>query len=171
MSSPFIGEIRLFGFGFAPMGWALCQGQIYNKTQNQALFALLGTTFGGNGSTTFGLPNFIGRTAIGAGQGAGLSSFTYGASGGSTTHTLAMAELPAHSHPITATNATNDRTAASGNRWGASPQNPYSTAAGTVALSGSAVTSVGSSGSHPNEQPYLVLNFCISLSGIWPARS
>lgn len=174
MSSPYVGEIRLFGFNYAPRDWALCQGQSISVAQNQALFAVIGNLFGGN-TTAFNLPDFRGRAPVGfgtgvSGIGTALSAIAAGAKGGAATHVLTTAEIPAHNHQAIATTATADRTSVAGNRWAASAQNPYSSSGGSVPLSSAAAAPTGSSAAHPNEQPYLVLNFCIALSGLYPSR-
>jgi microcystin-dependent protein len=171
MADPFLAEIRLFGFNFAPRGWALCQGQIVPITQNQALFSLLGVTYGGNGQTNFGLPDFRGRAPLHWGQGPGLQNFSLGQAGGETNHQLVANEIPAHSHVPQATAATADQTSPAGNTWAASPAAPYAPFSGAVDLSSAAIAAAGGYAPHPNEQPYLALNFCIALQGIFPSRS
>lgn len=175
MSEPYVGEIRCFSFGFQPKGWAFCNGQLLPINQNQALFALLGTAFGGNGTTTFALPNLQGQVPAHMGNG-----FVLGQATGEANHTLILNEMPAHSHAImsdivepggaTEHTATPSVTAAIG------PSNPdglYNTSAGSnaVALAASALSIVGGSQPHPNLQPFLVLNFCVALQGIFPTRN
>jgi len=164
MAEPFLGEIRLMAFDFAPYRWARCDGQLLPINQNQALFALLGTTFGGNGVTTFGLPDLRGRIPIHAGSGHEL-----GESGGEQAHTLSFAELPRHTHVLNAslTNAgSNDPT----NRVLAQSNNIYHSATSLTALGPASVTNAGGGYPHPNLQPYLVISFCIALQGIFPSR-
>jgi len=167
VSEPFIGEIRAFGFNFAPRGWATCSGQILSISQNTALFALLGTTYGGNGQTTFALPDLRGRVAVGMGQGPGLSSKTLGEVSGQEAHTLTANEMPAHTHAQPASNADQ-----STNR----PGNAVPTKGGVYAGSGDGTlmdptTQAGGNQPHTNMQPYLVLNYCIALVGIFPSRN
>lgn len=163
MGTPYMGEIRVFSFGFAPKGWALCNGQTLPIAQNQALYALLGTTYGGNGQTTFALPNFTGRMPMHFGNG-----FALGQSGGETAHTLIAPET-AHGHVATGMTGprvgTNPAGAvlASGDMFGAGPA--------TAALAPTALDSVGASQPHPNMQPYLALNVCIALQGVFPSQT
>jgi microcystin-dependent protein len=166
MSAPFIGEIRLIGFTFAPRGWAFCNGQLLAIAQNQALFALLGTTYGGNGQTTFALPNLQGRVPVGTGTGAGIATVVLGQAWGTETVTLTSAEMPSHSHGIQASSgrATTNRPTGAFQAAG----NSYSLTAG-VAAGPSA--SAGSSQPHPNVQPSLGMNFAIALEGIFPSRN
>jgi microcystin-dependent protein len=170
MSTPFMTEIRIFTFNFAPKGWALCNGQLLPINQNQALFSLMGTTYGGNGQTTFGLPNLQGRVAMGAGQGHIL-----GERGGEEAHTIIQSELPAHIHPATADVKT-------GNNTAINPNNAYIANTGATQLysGGSAnmvamypqmVSSIGGSQGHENRQPFLTLSFCIALQGIFPSQN
>jgi len=177
MSEPYLSELRLFSFQFAPKGWALCNGQTLTINQNQALFALLGTTYGGDGIRTFQLPNLQGNTALSFGNG-----FTQGQAGGEATHTLAASQMPVHNHSLNAYAGTPDA--------GAAGETPAATKslAEPVALTGStvsiyatgtpgitmaqnAVAPTGGAQPHPNQQPYLVLNWCIALQGIFPSRN
>jgi microcystin-dependent protein len=172
MSQPFIGEIRIFGFNFAPRGWAFCNGQLLAIAQNTALFSLLGTTYGGNGQTTFALPNLQSRVPVHFGQGPGLSSYALGQEAGSESVTLIQNEIPAHVHTVSPSCSTDDPNAGS-------PKNNFPAAAGTPiysntsnAVMGVSNTSiVGGSQPHNNIQPYLALNFCIALQGIFPSRN
>lgn len=166
MSSPFLAEIRLFSFNFAPRYWAQCNGQLLPINQNQALFSLLGTTYGGNGVTTFALPDMRGRAPLHFN-----GSFPQGAAGGAISHTLSVSELPAHTHIANGSTNTADKRTGTGNTWAASPQSPYLASTGNSTLSPTSLTSTGGSQAHPNEQPYLVLNFAIALQGIFPSRS
>lgn len=168
MAEPFLSEIRIMSFGFAPRGWALCNGQLLPINQNQALFSLLGTTFGGDGRVNFGLPDLRGRTPIHVGSG-----HTLGERAGEQAHTLSISELPTHTHVANATNTlatttdpTNGLLAQTATAFG---QVYNSTAASLVALSPGAVTNVGGSQAHLNMQPFLTLNFCIALQGIFPS--
>lgn len=167
---PFLGELRLFGFNFAPLGWAQCQGQLLAIPSNSALFALLGTQYGGDGRTTFALPDLRGRVALGAGQGAGLSPYPQGQMGGQEQVTLQPAQLPPHNHSV----------AASSSATGKNPSNAfpavtpdgvsYGTAA-DISMSPTMVGGGGGSQSHENRQPYIALNWCIALQGIFPPRN
>ncbi len=182
MSSPFLGQITLFPYNFAPLGWAMCEGQLLSISQNTALFSLLGTQFGGNGTSNFALPDLRGRVPIGQGQGPGLSVYDMGSQQGQESVTLTTATVPAHSHAFPAfavaatTNAPNGALPAEGQgsgRGGAFPVNTYS-ASGTAASLAAAgqVAPVTSGGApHNNLQPYLTLNWCIALQGIFPSRS
>ena len=172
MSEPFLGEIRMFGFNFAPQGWAMCNGQILPISQNTALFSLLGTQYGGNGQTTFALPDLRGRVAIHEGQGPGLSPYTIGQVGGSESVTLLSSQLPAHNHPFTPPCNTDDPSAGSPkNNFPATVGNPiYATT--TNATMGAGTTGLSGGGQpFPILQPYLVINFCIALQGIFPSRN
>jgi microcystin-dependent protein len=179
MAEPFISQIEAFAFNFAPKGWALCAGQTLPINQNQALFSLLGTTFGGNGTTTFVLPDLRGRLANGFGQGSGLANYNLGQQGGEETHTLTVTETPPHSHLINANN--NGTTGGSStpgggvtlgagyaNQTGSPAVNIYSTAAPTIAMG-----SLGPTGGQPHENrmPFQALNYCIALQGIFPSRN
>jgi microcystin-dependent protein len=171
---PYIGEIALFAFHFAPQGWALCQGQILAIAQNTALFSILGTTYGGNGQTTFGLPDLRGRVPfhVGNGQGPGLSDRDLGEVDGTETSTLLISEMPAHTHVPRCVNAVGDDYGPAGVVWaedaGGNPQFG-STRSATVATS--ALTLTGQSLPHNNMAPYLTLNYCIALQGVFPPRS
>jgi microcystin-dependent protein len=164
MSTPFLSEIRVFSFQFPPKGWALCNGQTLAINQNQVLFALLGTTYGGNGTTNFQLPNLQGRVPLHVGNG-----YTEGQVGGEQSHTLINSELPAHSHTLQATSGAANASAGANHLLAAAPI--YAAAADLTALQSSALSSSGGSQPHNNMQPYLVLSFCIALSGIFPSRS
>ena len=170
---PFIGQIVMFGGSFAPRAWALCDGQLLAIAQNNALFSILGTTYGGDGRTTFGLPDLRGRVPIHAGNGAGLSNYRLGQKGGAENVTLTEAQLPPHQHTINAvagTGNTSDPTAAHFANTG-DWDNEYSTAPVTVTMNPGAVASAGSGQQHPNVQPYQVINFIIALQGTYPSRS
>lgn len=175
MSNPFVAEIRMFGFNFAPRGWALCNGQILPIAQNTALFSLLGTTYGGNGQTTFGLPNLQGRAPLHPGQGPGLSAYSLGQVGGTETVTLTQNQLPSHTHalngitaPPPATGTVPDATVGLGR---ASGGNAYGAAANLVSMSPQSLPPQGGNQPHNNLMPYLAVNFCIALQGIFPARN
>ena len=180
---PFIGEVRMFAFAFAPKDWAICQGQIMPVAQNSQLFSVLGTYFGGNGTTTYGLPDLRDRVVLGAGQGRGLADYVIGKPGGEQLHTLVLNEMPLHTHAVDAY---------SGDASGADPRGATfmkgvwddnaghttgvqvynNTAAPTTQLALDVVSSVPGGGQpHNNLMPSLGLNFCIALQGIYPARN
>lgn len=162
MSEPFIGEIKIISWNFPPKGWTFCNGQLLPINQNQALFSILGTTYGGDGRQTFGLPNLQGRSPMHVGNGIVLGEL-----GGETTHTLNISELPAHTHVPVGSSATPSAPSAGGNLW-AQIQNHYNPAANT-AMSPACITATGGNQPHENMSPYLVLNFIISLQGIFPS--
>ena len=167
----FIGEIRFFGSTFAPRGWALCNGQLLAISSNQALFSLLGTTYGGDGRTTFALPDARGRAMIHAGQGPGLSSRPLGQTGGNETNTLTAAQMPAHSHALNAATVKADATTPQGTLMGGSGRHRiYSGAAADTAMSGAAVGSTGGGQPVDNMQPYVTTNCIIALQGYYPSR-
>ena len=172
MAEPFLGEIRMFGFNFAPVGWAFCNGQLLPISQNTALFSLLGTFYGGNGTTNFALPNLQSRVAIHNGQGSGLSSYDIGQAGGTETVTLLPAQMPAHSHSVHA-DANEARSADPvGHLLAKAATHVYTgRPAGSTLMNSGMVGDSGGGEPHSNIQPYLVLNFCIALQGIFPARS
>lgn len=172
MPDPFLGEIRLFGFNFAPVGWAMCQGQQLPISQNAALFSLLGVSYGGNGTTTFALPDLRARVPLSMGQGPGLSDYVIGQTGGSENVALVATQLPAHSHSVNAssTAAAADRPA--GAVLGRASVNIYSSGPdGATVMNGGMIANTGGSQPHPNLQPFLTLNFCIALQGVYPSRS
>lgn len=167
MSEPFLSEIKIVSFNFPPKGWALCNGQFMPINQNQALFALLGTTFGGNGQTTFALPNFRGRVPMHRGNG-----HTLGESAGATSVTVNMQQMPQHTHPINATNAAGDTVSAAASVL-AQLNDGYGVQGGASAttLSPATVSMQGGSQPHTNMMPYLTLNFIIALQGIFPSQN
>jgi microcystin-dependent protein len=177
MSNPYLGEIRIFGFNFAPLGWATCDGQLLPISQNTALFSLLGTFYGGNGTTTFALPNFQGITGVNQGQGSGLSPYSVGEQTGTTTVTLVQNNLPLHNHTINTQDAgvssqglhAPTNTAFLGN---SDPDRLYNqTATPTLSMAPQAIGSSGQGQPHDNMQPYEVLLYCIALRGVYPPRS
>ncbi|MFN0148413.1 MAG: phage tail protein [Dehalococcoidia bacterium] len=166
MTEPFLGEIRIMSFGYPPKGWALCNGQLLPINQNQALFSLLGTTYGGDGRTTFALPNLQGRAPIHGGAG-----HTLGEPGGEQAHTLSVAELPTHTHTANGSSNTGSSQDAAGNVLGVVPGRIYADPSPATALTPNTITTVGGSQAHLNMQPFLALNFSIALQGIFPSRN
>ena len=165
MSEPFLSEIKIVSFNFPPKGWALCNGQLLPINQNQALFALLGTTYGGNGQTNFALPNLRGKVPIHTGNG-----HTLGEAAGSTSVTVNIQQLPTHLHPVNATNA-GGTAADPTNAIFAEVGNMYGPPTSLTAIRPTTVSSVGGSQPHNNMMPYLVLNFIIALQGIFPSQN
>jgi microcystin-dependent protein len=169
MADPFLGEIRIFPFSFAPKNWAFCNGQLMPLSQNTALFALLETRYGGNGQTNFALPNLQGRAPMHAGQGPGLSNRPLAESGGSAAHALTESELPAHNHALRGSTADANRRFPAGNVY-ARTDGPQYGAGPPVPMAEGTVAPTGAGEAHPNMQPYITLNFCIALQGIFPPR-
>ncbi|HMG06483.1 MAG TPA: tail fiber protein [Chthoniobacterales bacterium] len=165
MGQPFLGEIKIVSFNFAPKNWAMCNGQFLPINQNQALFSLLGTMYGGNGQTTFALPDLRGQVPIHVG-----GKFTLGQAGGEPAHTLTMSEMPQHIHLAQATNTNGSVALPSGNFLGAF-NNGYTQPAALTSLNPGTIGNVGGSQPHEDRQPYLVLTFCIALIGIFPSRN
>jgi microcystin-dependent protein len=163
MAEPFLSEIRMMSFSFAPQGWALCSGQLMPINQNQALFSLLGTTFGGNGQTTFALPDLRGRVPIHVGGG-----HTLGERSGEEAHTVTVQEMPAHLHPMSAVNVPATTNVPTGAML-AQANAAYTPAANLTALAAGEIVNTGGSQPHANMQPYLALNFSIALQGIFPS--
>jgi microcystin-dependent protein len=167
MAEPFLSEIRMMSFNFAPKGWALCNGQFLPINQNQALFSLLGTTYGGNGQTTFALPDLRGRTPIHTGSGNIL-----GQAGGQTSHTLTQSEMPQHVHALNGTsNAATTDTPAGTVELAQAAIDVFRQPTSLVAMEAGAVSSTGGSQAHENMMPYLTLSFCIALQGIFPSQN
>ena len=164
MAEPFLSEIRIMGFAFAPAGWALCNGQFLPINQNQGLFSLLGTTFGGNGQTTFALPDLRSRVPIHVGSG-----HTLGEAGGQQAHTVTIAEMPTHTHTFNVNNGTGNATNPNGAVLAKAPGNTYGAPTNLVAMNTAMSLNVGGSQAHVNMQPYLTLSFCIALQGIFPS--
>lgn len=169
MADPFVAEIRIFPFNFAPRGWAWCDGQLMPLSQNTALFALLGTTYGGNGKSNFALPNLQGRAPMHPGQGPGLSPRDLGESGGSETVTLTQAEMPAHGHGAFASGRVAD-SQNPGSAALAAGSSIYTGASGMVDMASDSLAPAGGDVPHNNMQPYLTCYFCIALQGIFPPR-
>jgi microcystin-dependent protein len=173
MADPFVAEIRIYPFNFAPKGWAFCDGQLLPISQNTALFSLLGTTYGGDGKSTFALPDMQGNAPMHPGQGPGLSLHDLGETGGAETVTLLESEIPAHSHQLTGLGAPANRTNPIGNSIArSSAGTPFQPPAGAplVPMADVTVTPAGGDQPHNNMQPYLTLNFCIALQGVFPPR-
>jgi len=170
MSEPFLGQIQPFAFNFAPRGWTKCDGQLLQISQYSALFSLLGTTYGGDGRTTFGLPDLRGRTSIHQGTGAGLSARSMGQKSGTETNTLAVANLPAHSHPMQARAEPATSNKPTGNLLGAGQQ-IYEPGAQDTEMSNQSIGNTGNGQAVNNMQPFLVNNWCIALVGIFPPRN
>jgi len=164
MSEPFLGEIKIISWNFPPKGWAFCNGALLPINQNQALFSILGTTYGGDGRQTFGLPNLQGRTPMHVGNGIALGEL-----GGEANHTLNISEIPAHTHvPVGST--TQVGLSPAGNLWGTDSSNPFSPSANN-AMMPSSILPTGGNQPHPNMSPYLVLNFIVALQGIFPSQN
>lgn len=165
MAEPFLSEIRIMSFVFAPKGWALCNGQLLPINQNQALFSLLGTTFGGDGRVNFALPDLRARTPIHVGSG-----HTLGERGGEQAHTLSVAELPTHTHVLGASSADGTQVVPAGGMLAkAAPANPYLAPGSLAPMNPGVITNTGGSQAHLNMQPFLTLSFCIALQGIFPS--
>lgn len=166
MAEPFLAEIRMMSFGFAPKGWALCNGQLLPISQNQALFSLLGTTYGGDGRVTFALPNLQGRAPIHMGSG-----HTLGESGGEASHTLSISEIPQHTHVAMASSSATGGNANPTNRFLGGGNNVYHSPTNLTTVTPATVANTGGSQAHLNLQPLLVLNFSIALTGIFPSQN
>lgn len=169
--TPFVGQIDIVPYNFAPVGWAMCQGQLLSIAQNTALFSLVGTTYGGDGESTFALPDFRGRMAIGQGGGPGLSPYVMGQSGGVEQVTLTLGQLPIHSHAAMASSAPSSALGPGGSEWATTTTYLYSSTATTLApMNNTAIGAVGGGQPHENRPPFLVMNFIIALEGIYPSR-
>jgi microcystin-dependent protein len=166
VAEPFLSEIRIMSFNFAPKGWALCNGQLLPINQNQALFSLLGTTYGGDGRVNFGLPDLQGRAPIHMGSG-----HTLGDRGGQQNHTLSISEIPTHNHQVKASSDATGGNANPTGRFLGGGNNAYHSPTNLTTMDPGAVASVGGSQAHENMQPYLVLNLCIALQGIFPSQN
>jgi microcystin-dependent protein len=166
MSEQFIGEIRVFSFSFPPQGWALCNGATLAIARNQALFSILGITYGGDGATTFKLPNLVGNVPVHPGN-----SIQLGSVGGEATHALITSEMPVHVHTVSGSSgSTSLAKVPAGNVWPTLPSNSYGTAP-DVTMNPASVGLTGANQGHQNMQPYLALNYCIAMQGIYPSRS
>jgi microcystin-dependent protein len=173
MSNPFLGEIRMFGGNFNPRGWAFCRGQLLPIAQNDALYALIGTTFGGDGQVTFGLPDMQGRRPISQGQGPGLSSYVVGQAAGVESIQLLNSQLPAHTHLIAAVSHAGNSNIPTNNFWAAWSDNQYDTGGvpNTQLAAGTIGASAGTGTAHSNLSPSLAVNFIIALAGVFPSRN
>jgi microcystin-dependent protein len=166
VAEPFLSEIRIMSFGFPPKGWSLCNGQLLPINQNQALFSLLGTTYGGNGQTNFALPDLRGKVPIHKSSG-----HTLGEKGGEQAHTLSISEIPTHTHTLNGTNKDGDQAVPVGNLLARGATQLYAPPANLAAMNPASVGNVGGSQAHLNMQPFLVLSFCIALQGIFPSQT
>jgi len=166
MAEPFLSEIRLMSFGFAPKGWALCNGQLLPINQNQGLFSLLGTTYGGDGRVNFALPDLRGRVPLHMG-----GSHTLGERAGEQAHTLSINEIPTHTHFVAVSTTSNNGVATPNGNYLGGGNNVYHSPASLVSMSPGTTVAVGGSQAHLNMQPFLVLTFCIALQGIFPSQT
>lgn len=166
MSEPFLGEIKMISWNYAPQGWAFCNGQFLPINQNQALFSILGTTYGGNGQTTFALPDLRGRAPYHVGQG-----MIEGEKAGQEAHTLTLSEMPSHNHIANGSSASGILISPADNTWAVTTQNPYAPAAPNSAMDPATIGNTGGSQAHNNMQPFLVINFIIALVGVFPTQN
>lgn len=172
MMEPYIGELRIFAFNFIPQGWLPCNGQLLQVNTYQALYAVLGNTFGGTAPTTFALPNLQGKVPIGIGTSSTGTSFINGATAGEAAHVLTIAEIPAHTHTVSASNTTATSKTPANSTWATTPTNNYKPASGstTAHLAAQAFAIAGNSVGHNNMQPYLSTSICIAVTGVYPTR-
>jgi microcystin-dependent protein len=172
MAEAYLGEIRMFGFNFAPQGWAFCNGQLLPISQNTALFSLLGTFYGGNGTTNFALPNLQSSVAIHQGQGPGLSPYEIGQIGGFEDVTLTQGQMPTHTHTVNANASPATASRPAGSALARTTDQIYATAPdGSTTMNAGTIANAGGSQPHSNIQPFLVISFCIALQGIYPSRN
>lgn len=173
MSEPFLAEIRMMGFNFAPRGWGMCDGQILPINQNQSLYSLLGTTYGGDGRTSFGLPDLRSRTPIhrGAPSSGGGFAPVLGTKTGEETHTLSGAEMPQHTHTLSGSTGSTGQDSPTGHLFASGPLHYHARSGGAAVPMSSAVGNTGGGQAHDNMQPYTTLNFCIALRGLFPSRN
>jgi microcystin-dependent protein len=169
--SPYLGEILAVPYNFAPAGWTFCNGQILSLQQNTALFSLLGTTYGGNGTTNFALPDLRGRTPISSGNGPGLSQYDLGETGGEEQVTLTVSQIPAHSHVPNGTSVAGTTASPAGEVWATQTRVNVFSSAANAAMAPLALALVGGGQPHDNRSPYLTLNYVIALEGIYPSRN
>ncbi len=170
---PFIGEVKMFAGNFAPRGWAKCDGQLLAISGNEALFSILGTTYGGDGRTTFGLPDLRGRVPMNWGQGAGLSNYVWGQQGGNESNTLSVAQMPGHTHPVNASTGDGNQSTPGGNLMaGTKILDPeYSDGTADVTMNANMIGSTGGNQAVENRQPYVTVTFIIALEGVFPSRN
>jgi microcystin-dependent protein len=171
MATPFLCEIRMAGFGFAPKGWALCNGQSMPINQNQAMFSLLGTTFGGDGRTTFNLPDLRGRIPLGVGAQSTTPTYNWGQNGGEELHTLLTAEMPTHTHNAVPSSGGPASPTPSANFWATGGQMLYVGSPLDTPMAATAIGNAGGNQPHENRSPYTVINFIIATTGIFPSRN
>lgn len=171
MAEPFLAEVRIVGFNFAPRGWAFCSGQILPINQNQALYSLLGTTYGGDGRTNFALPDLRGRVPIHVGRSDGGVDYREGQKSGAETHTLNAAEMPNHTHVVRASDATASADSPTGRVLAQPGLAMYGDPSSPAAMGAGTIANTGGGQAHDNMMPYLALNFCIALQGLFPSRS
>jgi len=171
MSEPFLAEVRIVGFNFPPRGWAFCDGQILPINQHQSLYSLLGTTYGGDGRTSFALPDLRGRTPIHIGSNGTGGSHTLGSKSGEEAHPLTANEIPQHTHPLQGSTVNASQQSPSGNVFARGAITAYHDRTSPVNMHSGAVGNIGTGAGHENMQPYLALNFCIALTGVFPSRN
>jgi len=171
LSEPFLAEVRIVGFNFAPRGWAFCDGQILPINQNQSLYSLLGTTYGGDGRTSFALPDLRGRVPIHVGRSDGGDAHSLGQKSGEETHTLNANEMPQHTHSEVASSVSANQPTPGGHVLATTTDNIYGPKSGSSTLNTGSILNVGGGQAHDNMQPYLALNFCIALQGLFPSRN
>ena len=171
MGTPYVGEIRMFGGNFAPAGWAFCSGQLMPIAENDVLFNLIGTTYGGDGQQTFALPNLQGRLPMHMGTGPGLSTRTIGEMGGVETVTLTTQQIPSHNHAPLAVSTNGNQTTPQSGVWAGTSDSRYSTSAPSLAMNPALIGAAGGSQPHDNMMPYLAISFIISLYGVYPTPS
>jgi microcystin-dependent protein len=169
MSQPFVGEIRMVGFNFAPVGWAVCDGETVPISENETLYNLIGTTYGGDGQSTFQLPNLLGRIPVGQGTG-GSGTYIIGELAGTETVTLTVPEIPSHTHALRAQTAAGTQPSPSGGVWANSSLEQYSTGAPTAQMAATSLQNAGGNLPHDNMPPFLAINFIIALYGIYPSQ-
>ncbi len=171
MAEPFLAEIRIVGFNFAPRGWAFCNGEILPITQNQSLYSLLGTTYGGDGRTSFALPDLRGRVPVHFGTSDGGANYLQGQKSGAETHTLTSPEMPEHTHRVRASDAAANADSPTGRVLAQAGSAMYGEPGSPVAMGGGTIANAGGGQAHDNMMPYLALNFCIALQGLFPSRN